>query len=135
MKPGEGDGPAGATGQHGPGGPQGPVGATGPQRPAGATGPKRPPGPIGPIAATSSCTTKLTSLTTSTTTCMITYTFPTRIAGDLVNDARAEATVSVDGHRKLVATGVIRHHKLVLTFKHLGRGRYRLTLLELRAHQ
>ena len=46
----------------------------------------------------------------------------------------AIATVKVDGHRRVIARGRIRRHKLTLVFQHLRRGRYALTLIALRAH-
>jgi len=52
--------------------------------------------------------------------------------GEVVNGDRAEATANVDGKTSVVATGRISGHKVVLLFNHLQRGRYRLTLLELR---
>ena len=80
------------------------------------------------------CTTKVTSLTTTTTTCTITYTYNTGKATDIVNGARAEAIIRSGGKAKVLATGRVRGHKLVLRFTHLKRGRYRLTLLERKSH-
>jgi probable HAF family extracellular repeat protein len=129
-------GPTGSTGSRGATGSVGPVGATGPGGPSGLPGPPGPSGPIGPTRSTSSCTTKRISLTTSTTTCTITYTYPAAAAArDLSNGARAEAIATIRGHRRVIATGVIRRHEVVLSFKHLQRGRYRLTVVELRKHR
>jgi streptogramin lyase len=44
------------------------------------------------------------------------------------------ASAKVHGHRRVVAHGQVRHRKLTLVFRHLGRGRYRLTLLKPGAH-
>lgn len=44
------------------------------------------------------------------------------------------ATAIVHGRRQVIGRGWIRNHRLGVTFKHLHRGRYRVTLLELRAH-
>ena len=49
-------------------------------------------------------------------------------------NASVEATTNVHGRRQIVARGTIRRHNLKLTLKHLHRGRYRLTLLELKSH-
>jgi hypothetical protein len=53
----------------------------------------------------------------------------------MARDARAEAVALVHGRVRVVATGRIRDHRLRLTYRQLRRGRYGLTLLELRAHQ
>jgi hypothetical protein len=50
-------------------------------------------------------------------------------------DGPVIATATVHGTTRVVARGHIRHHRLRLTFSHLSRGRYRVTLLELRHHQ
>jgi hypothetical protein len=47
---------------------------------------------------------------------------------------RAEATARVDGRTVVVGTGRVRDHRLVLTYRHLQRGRYRLTLVALGSH-
>jgi len=78
----------------------------------------------------STCSAKTVKRVT-TTTCTVIYTYGT---AHLARNARAEAVVDIDGRVRVVATGRIRHRKLRLTFRHLKRGRYRLTLLELRAH-
>ncbi|MGO9901285.1 MAG: hypothetical protein ACLP0J_16715 [Solirubrobacteraceae bacterium] len=65
----------------------------------------------------------------------MTYTYKASATTDMVNGARAEATATIAGKSAVVATGAIRGQKLVLRFKHLGRGRYRLTLFQLRAHE
>ena len=83
-------------------------------------------------AQTTKCATTINSLTVSTTTCTITYTYAgTSMAGD----ARVEATVESNGKTRVVAIGTIRDHKLRLKFERLHCGRYRLTLIELRSHQ
>jgi hypothetical protein len=48
---------------------------------------------------------------------------------------RVAATAIVRGRRRVIGHGRIRHHVLTITFKRLHRGRYRVTLLELRAHR
>ncbi len=121
-------GPPGVNGTNGSAGPQGPQGATGPQ---GLTGP---PGPS-PIGSSSSCTTRITSLIVSTTLCTVTYTYGPHMAADLINGARAEATARLGRKTTIVASGRIHGHQLRLTFRHLGRGEYKLTLLELRANR
>jgi hypothetical protein len=129
------EGPAGPQGNPGNNGTNGAAGAPGPQGPKGDQGTAGPPGPAGPSPTSSrtSCHTSVKSRTISTTTCTITYTFSGPIAAKaLVNGDRAEATANVDGKTSVVATGRISGHKVVLLFNHLQRGRYRLTLLELR---
>ena len=44
------------------------------------------------------------------------------------------AIAKVHGHRQVVAHGQVRHRKLTLVFRHLGRGRYRLTFRKPGAH-
>jgi hypothetical protein len=44
------------------------------------------------------------------------------------------ARALVHGRRVVIGHGWLRHHRLKITFKHLHRGRYRVTLLEQRAH-
>jgi hypothetical protein len=132
-------GPAGPAGPQGPPGTNGTNGANGAP---GAAGPKGDQGPAGPARAaaanptssTTTCTTKVTSLTTTTTTCTITYTYSTGKAAGIVNGARAEAIIRSSGKAKVLATGRVRGHKLVLRFTHLTRGHYRLTLLERASH-
>jgi hypothetical protein len=53
----------------------------------------------------------------------------------MARDARAEAVAEVGGRVRVVATGRIRDRKLRLTYRHLTRGRYRLTLLELHGRE
>jgi hypothetical protein len=67
-----------------------------------------------------------------TTNCTYTYTYamPGQAKAGAVN-----ATVSKHGHTRVIARGRIRHHRLTLTFKHLHRGRYRLTLVQLHPHR
>ncbi|MBV9337502.1 MAG: hypothetical protein JO243_16580 [Solirubrobacterales bacterium] len=128
-------GPPGPQGEPGTNGTNGASGAPGLAGPKGDQGPAGPPGPAGPSPSrsNSTCITKVTSLTSTTTTCTVTYTYSGPLAAqDLVNGARAEATATIAGKKKVLATGKIRHRKLSLTFKHLKRGRYRITLLELR---
>jgi streptogramin lyase len=135
-------GPAGSTGPAGAQGPPGTNGTNGTNGAPGAAGPKGDQGPAGPSGAaaanptssTTTCTTKVTSLTTTTTTCTITYTYPTGKTAGIVSGARAEAIIKSGGKAKVLATGKVRDHKLVLRFTHLKRGRYRLTLLEHTSH-
>jgi hypothetical protein len=47
---------------------------------------------------------------------------------------KAIAIAKVNGHRRVIARGRIRHHKLTLVCRHLRRGRYKLTLLEVGRH-
>ncbi|HET6871027.1 MAG TPA: hypothetical protein VFH80_34265, partial [Solirubrobacteraceae bacterium] len=61
-------------------------------------------------------------------TCTYTYTYA--MPGQ-AKDGAVIATVTKHRHTRVIARGRIRHHRLTLTFKHLKRGRYRLTLLEL----
>ena len=42
------------------------------------------------------------------------------------------ARALVHGRRVVIGHGWLRHHRLKITFKHLHRGRYRVTLLEQR---
>jgi hypothetical protein len=65
------------------------------------------------------------------TTCTVTYTFSPQAARDLINGSPASATITRHRKRAVVGAGTVRNHKLVLTFRHANRGRYRLTLLEL----
>jgi hypothetical protein len=65
----------------------------------------------------------------------VTYTYSAGAAAAMAGDARAEAIVDVRGHGRIAARGRVRDGKLRLTFYLLRRGRYRLTLLELRAHR
>jgi hypothetical protein len=46
----------------------------------------------------------------------------------------AIATAVVNGHRRVIARGRVRHRKLTLVFRHVGRGRQKLTLLAVAAH-
>jgi hypothetical protein len=61
-----------------------------------------------------------------------TYTFI--YAAKTAKNLRAIATAKINGHRRVIAGGRIRHHKQTLVFRHLPRGRYKLTLLKLGAH-
>ena len=138
-------GPQGPTGAAGPQGPAGPQGATGPQGdpgangtngtngtngqtgaqgPQGATGPQ---GAAGPAARTpTSETIACRHVRKNSTTCTVTFHF----SGGAAN-ARVLATAKVHGHTRTVGRGAIRAYELKLKLKHLHRGRYRLTLLEL----
>lgn len=49
-------------------------------------------------------------------------------------DARAIARATITGKKTVVGTGAVRNHKLTLKLRHLHRGRYKLTLIELRPH-
>jgi hypothetical protein len=120
----------GLNGTNGTNGLNGTTGAAGPQGPAGPQGATGPGGPS-PTSSTTTCTTKITSLISASTSCTITYTYRAGKAADLVHGARAEATTKVNGKIKMIGTGTVRQHKLVLTFNHLHRGHYRLTLTEL----
>jgi hypothetical protein len=64
----------------------------------------------------------------------VTYIYSTGSKSNIVNGERADATAKIDGKRTVVARGEVRDHKLVLTFVHLKRGRYDLTLYEFAAH-
>ena len=123
-------GPQGPAGQQGPAGPQGPTGQTGAQ---GATGPQGQTGPAGksPISSTSRCTTTGPA-TNSTTTCTVTYTYPATSSSGATMPVMA--MIKAHGRNQVIARGTIRNHKLKLTLKHLHRGRYRLTLVELMGH-
>jgi hypothetical protein len=70
----------------------------------------------------------------TTTTCTVTYTYAGAAARAMARDGRAEATAVVHGRTIVVGSGRIRDRRLRLTFRHLKRGRYWLTLLQLRAH-
>jgi hypothetical protein len=70
----------------------------------------------------------------TTTTCTVTYTYSPGASAQMAGDLRAEAVAVIGGRSRIVATGRIRDRKLRLTFRHLARGRYHLTLLALRAH-
>jgi hypothetical protein len=123
---------AASTGNQGPPGPPGP---TGPQGPQGLAGPQGTTGPAGPAApkltsSTSKCTTT-GAPTSSTTTCMVTYTSATGMA----RDATVIATARVRGRTRVIGHGRLRHHRLTLTFEHLHRGHFRVALLEPRAHR
>lgn len=125
-------GPQGNPGSNGVNGAAGAPGSPGPKGDQGAAGPAGPPGPS-PASSKTSCKTSAKSRTVSTTTCTITYTYSGPIAAtSLVNGERAEATAAIDGKTRVVATGRVRDHSVVLHFKPLKRRRYRLTLLELR---
>jgi hypothetical protein len=65
----------------------------------------------------------------------VTYTYSRGAAAALARDARAEAIGNLHGHSTVLATGRVRDGKLRLTFRRLHRGRYGLTLLELRPHR
>jgi VCBS repeat protein/HYDIN/CFA65/VesB family protein len=113
----------------GPAGPAGPAGPTGPSGRNGTNGTNG----ASPTGSSSKCTSK-TKKGTTTTTCKVTYTYGTGKKGNLVNGERAEATARIKGKTTIVARGEVRDHKLVLTFTHLKRGRYQLTLVEFGAH-
>jgi hypothetical protein len=124
-------GPAGPQGAPGTDGSNGASGAAGPQ---GATGPQGPAGPAGAAAPkltgeTSSCTTTATK-SGSTSSCTYSFTYPLGMA----KDTTVIAVVNVHGHRRVIAHGRVRHHRLRLVFGRLLRGRYQLTLLALGAH-
>jgi hypothetical protein len=125
-------GPPGANGTNGTNGASGAPGAAGPKGDQGAAGPAGAAG-ASPTSSATTCTTKVTSLTTTTTTCTITYTYSAGKAANIVNGARAEAIIRSGGKAKVLAAGRVRGHKLMLRFTHLGRGHYRLTLLERKA--
>jgi Collagen triple helix repeat (20 copies) len=118
------NGTNGINGAAGPAGPQGAPGLTGPHGPAGAPGAR-------PTSSTTVCTTRIASLTTSSTTCTVTYTYSIAVAASFIRNAHAEATAEVHGKTEVIGTGRIRSHQLVLSFWHLRRGHYRLTLIEL----
>ena len=116
-------GATGATGSQGPQGAQGAQGATGPTGPQGAAAPKL-------MGEASTCT-DTTTKTGSTTTCSYTFTYAAAVAA---NVRSVQAIATVHGHRRVVAHGRLHHHKLKLVFRHLRRGRYRLTIVALGAH-
>ena len=137
------------TGPQGPSGPQGPQGPTGPQGLAGANGTNGSPGPQGnqgpagpsgtaaptPIGSTSSCTTRIISFSTATTTCTVTYTYSPHSAADLVDGARVKAIGRIAGRASVVASGRVHGRKVSLTTaKHLRHGRYKVALVEFMAH-
>ena len=66
-----------------------------------------------------------------TTTCKVTYTYGTALSASV---RRVVAILAVDGRRRVAGRGTVEGHKLRLTLRHLHRGRYRLTLLELERH-
>jgi hypothetical protein len=80
----------------------------------------------------STCTTRLGAGAAVVTNCTYTFTYAT--AGPS-HDGAAIATARIHGRTRVVAHGRLRRRRLTLVFKHLHRGRYRLTLLELRRHQ
>jgi hypothetical protein len=45
------------------------------------------------------------------------------------------ATAKVHRHTRVIAHGRVRHHRLTLTFTHLQRGRYSVTVLGLSGHK
>jgi hypothetical protein len=49
-------------------------------------------------------------------------------------DAPVVATARVHGRTRVLARGRLRHNKLTLSFTHLKRGRYRVTLVEQLGH-
>jgi hypothetical protein len=62
-------------------------------------------------------------------TCTYTFTYSVRTA----RNQPAVATVTLGAHRRVIAHGRVRRHKLTLVFGHVRRGRYKLTLLALGA--
>ena len=62
--------------------------------------------------------------------CTYTFSYATPTSKNLP----AIATAKVDGHRRVIARGRVRRHKLTLVFQHLRRGRYTLTMVALSAH-
>jgi hypothetical protein len=123
-------GPPGANGTNGingGAGPQGPQGVQGVQGPAGA------PGAAAPklLSSTTKCTTS-SLIISSATTCTTTYAY--EMLGTAA-DGRVAAVATVHGHRRILARGRIRDHRVTLRFSKLHRGRYRLTLLALHVHR
>jgi hypothetical protein len=88
-------------------------------------------GPAAPklIGAKSDCTTT-TGKAKSRKSCAYTLIYAAATAKNLP----AIATATLNGHRRVIARGRTRHHKLTLVFGQLRRGRDRLTLLALAAH-
>jgi hypothetical protein len=86
---------------------------------------------FGPTSASISCTTS--GVLTKTSTCTVTYTYGASSSAS-AGAARVEAVATMHGRRRVVGTGKIRHHRMTLHFRHLRRGRYRLTLLRMRPH-
>jgi sugar lactone lactonase YvrE len=66
----------------------------------------------------------------SSRSCIYTFTYVVATA----KNRPAIAIAVVNGHRRVIARGRIRHRKLTLVFRHLGRGRHKLTLLAVAAH-
>lgn len=122
-------GPPGMPGNAGANGTNGAAGTTGAQ---GLTGPVGPPGAAAPELMTegSKCT-DTTTKTGSMTTCTYTFTYATAASANVVSML---AMATVHGHRRVVAHGRLRHHKLKLVFRHLRRGHYRLTIVAVGAH-
>ena len=124
-------GPTGPTGSQGPAGTNGTAGAPGPAGTTGAAGPQGSTGPQGaagpaalsPIKSTSTCKTKR-----STTTCKVTFTY----ARTRAVDGEVLATAKLHGRTETIGRGRVHDDKLVLrmTFRHVRRGRYAVTLRE-----
>jgi hypothetical protein len=66
----------------------------------------------------------------SSRSCTYTFTYAVRTG----KNRPAIATAVINGHRRVIARGRVRHHMLTLVFAHLRRGRHNLTLLALGAH-
>ena len=80
------------------------------------------------IGARSNCSTR--SKTRSRRSCTYTFIYAARTG----KNVPAIATAKIAGHRRVIARGRIRHHKLRLVFQHLRRGRYTVTLIAVGAH-
>lgn len=107
---------------------------SGPPGPPGTPGKPGPPGRAAPklLRSTTICTTKKGSKPgSSTMSCRTTYTYALPAAAP---HALVVATIRVHGHRRVIARGRIRHHRITLTYRHLHKGRYRVTLTELIGH-
>jgi hypothetical protein len=64
----------------------------------------------------------------------VTYSYAASARAALVNGAGAYASARIRGRTAIVARGQIRNHRLTLKFTHLRKGRYRLTLWEMKPH-
>ncbi len=134
-------GPAGATGsqgQTGAPGPQGPTGATG--NPGangtngtngtnGVSGAPGAQGPAGQSAMSPLSSTIVCATARGVRTCTVTYRYA---ATSSPAHGEVHAVVTVDGRTRVLARGTIRDHRLRLWLRDLRRGRYRITLVELR---
>jgi sugar lactone lactonase YvrE len=128
-------GPAGPPGPPGNPGQPGLTGTPGQNGAPGAQGSQGPPGPPGSTAPTLlSSSTICRTRAAHTTTCTTTYTYAVPRS---VRAGKVLAAAIIGGHRTVIARGTIRRHQLriTVTLRHLHRGHYRVTLLELQPHK